>query len=493
MESSVPMILPKGIVINTTEVYEEVASFSTVPADKVWRYWHVYTTTNKRLKDPTARRLENFWWHVWGSDRRFLSGRALARLYEDISLGPTIAPLQGPPNRWEGPNAPLVTRQLVLAHLSQERLAQQNHMPPPAKKSSDTSVRNLSSSASRPPAPHPILKKFRGPSSSGPRPTARFVSPHESADEADKDGDFPSSGSTATTGLEMPTAASRRKPSPSANKKYVAASAVNRRRPVLARKPSPQSQASSTGAMREGASLMGTRPTSQPRPVSPIPEGASNLNGQESSEARLADTPTPGLSAKALGKRPVPPAARLSGKEGLLHARSLSSTSLAAQKAASRDNISLPRVHSFVGDSRHPTPPRASTTPSHRHTGPLSIATPPPMERAQSHGGYSRYSEGRNSAQGLFTGATASMTNVAAQGTIIDQAGSLPVSSVLGSSLEPPLFSPPPMAASVLESRLTPTQPGSSTSVPMGRTRSQLTLLLEREKARLGDKARSRS
>lgn len=62
----------------------------------------VYTTTNKKLKDPTARRLENFWWHVWGSDRRALSGRALAKIFEDISVGPTFVPLRGPANRWEG-------------------------------------------------------------------------------------------------------------------------------------------------------------------------------------------------------------------------------------------------------------------------------------------------------------------------------------------------------------------------------------------------------
>jgi hypothetical protein len=63
----------------------------------------VYTTTFRKLIDPTAHRLENFWWHVWGSDRRLLSGRALAKLYEDISTGPTFVPLRGPPNRWEGP------------------------------------------------------------------------------------------------------------------------------------------------------------------------------------------------------------------------------------------------------------------------------------------------------------------------------------------------------------------------------------------------------
>jgi len=64
----------------------------------------VYTTTYKKLKDPTACRLENFWWHVWGSDRRFLNGSALAKLYEEISVGPTFVPLKGPPNRWEGPD-----------------------------------------------------------------------------------------------------------------------------------------------------------------------------------------------------------------------------------------------------------------------------------------------------------------------------------------------------------------------------------------------------
>lgn len=34
------MILPKGIVINTTSIYKEVASYPTIPADKIWEYWH---------------------------------------------------------------------------------------------------------------------------------------------------------------------------------------------------------------------------------------------------------------------------------------------------------------------------------------------------------------------------------------------------------------------------------------------------------------------
>lgn len=34
------MILPKGVVVNTKNIYKEVADFQTVPLDKVFEYWH---------------------------------------------------------------------------------------------------------------------------------------------------------------------------------------------------------------------------------------------------------------------------------------------------------------------------------------------------------------------------------------------------------------------------------------------------------------------
>ena len=34
------MMLPKGIVVNTTNIYKEVAGYPAVPADKIWEYWH---------------------------------------------------------------------------------------------------------------------------------------------------------------------------------------------------------------------------------------------------------------------------------------------------------------------------------------------------------------------------------------------------------------------------------------------------------------------
>ncbi|PFH56322.1 hypothetical protein XA68_16725 [Ophiocordyceps unilateralis] len=487
------MLLPKGIVINTANIYDEVATYPTVPADRVWEFWHVYTTTNKRLKDPTACRLENFWWHVWGSDRRLLSGQTLARLYEHISDGPTIAPLQGPPNRWEGPDAQLVTRQVVMAHLNSERDGcQPSRPPPPVERPSDTSIKSLPSpSASRPPAPHPILKKTRGPSSSGgPRPTARVVSPHDSPDEAvDKDGELGSSSGTVITVVDRPATAPKKKPS-AAGKKFVVASSTAKRRPVLPRRTSSQATVPTAGAevaesSRDGNLTTGPRAAGQQqRPVSPIPERTTTARSQEVGDA--ADKAPPAPSAKALGKRPALTPSMAADRRGKSGARSLSSTSLEGRSSTARLKTSVPRARSFVGDAK---PPKVTRTVSDTAEAASVVRRPAVMNRAQSsHGDYGRGSDARSISQGLFTGATASTTNVAAQGTIIDQAGSLPTSSIMDTRFND--FSLP--STSVLDSRLTPTQPDPSPRVPMARTRSQLTLLLEREKERTADRSRSK-
>jgi hypothetical protein len=39
MEHETPMILPKGIVVNTKDIYHEVAKYGLVPADRVWEIW----------------------------------------------------------------------------------------------------------------------------------------------------------------------------------------------------------------------------------------------------------------------------------------------------------------------------------------------------------------------------------------------------------------------------------------------------------------------
>lgn len=39
-DAASPVLLPKGIVTNSTTIYQEVASYSTIPADRIFKYWH---------------------------------------------------------------------------------------------------------------------------------------------------------------------------------------------------------------------------------------------------------------------------------------------------------------------------------------------------------------------------------------------------------------------------------------------------------------------
>ncbi|KAK3693961.1 hypothetical protein B0T22DRAFT_57009 [Podospora appendiculata] len=169
--------LPSGLLETTKEIYAEVASYDVVPWQKIRQYWTVYTTTFKMLRDPTSQRLEHFWWHVWGSNRRFLSGPELAKLFEQVSLGPTFVRLRAPVIRIHGP--PISPE--LLRRLEQGQIPERN----PSK----SNMKSPTPSASRPPPPHPILKKTSEHSTPETRPTARFAEP-QPPDEQDDDDEI---------------------------------------------------------------------------------------------------------------------------------------------------------------------------------------------------------------------------------------------------------------------------------------------------------------
>lgn len=117
---------------------------------------------------------------------------------------------------------------------------------------------NLTPSSSRPPPAHPILKKPRGPSTSGPRPTARFVDVPDSEDDArqqSSDSQQAGSGSGASQSdslTKKQTHARSKSPAPKgekkAAKKFVASKVTGKRRPVLPRRQSSQSSAGSVAS-----------------------------------------------------------------------------------------------------------------------------------------------------------------------------------------------------------------------------------------------------
>ncbi|KAI6783052.1 uncharacterized protein J7T54_002214 [Emericellopsis cladophorae] len=562
MDSHTPMILPKGFVKNHEDVYNKVAAMELLAPEQAWQFWHDYTVTSKALKDPTARRLENFWWHVVGSDRIHLSGRTLARIFKEISLGPTFVPLKGPPNRWEGNSMAAIPEKYIqqameiLAREQQQGMTQPQSEAALNNENARNGLRNVGSSAAKPAPAHPILKKPRGPSTSGPRPTARFVSPDVSELDDGLAEDIPSSGSTVTPGIEMRQSIASPPKKKGGTRKFVASKAASKRRPVLPRKNSSQSSAhgeQSTAKIGNTSSSSSRSSGTPQRPISPQRE-APVL------QPHIKQNAAPGPSEKALGKRPAlqrDESSHIPQKEKTLESSQPTTVQRAPEPKAlgngpgsgsgpqQDEHFSLGkldngatleftdprRLRELVAEVKNTTLPRSmKTIPNYpptsfspasqssqatrpqslinltAHTGSSTRALSPsmdvpspqpseaqsdagsvPMGQSRSHSGYvnrkgSASSVGIN--RGLFTGATTSTSNMAAQGVIIDQGGS--VSSVAstfydnhGRDLSP--SSGGSASSSVLNPYFTPTQPSTSASVPMARTKSHLALLLERE------------
>ncbi|TKW50152.1 hypothetical protein CTA1_8493 [Colletotrichum tanaceti] len=500
------MDLPKGLVKDDRRIYEDVASLTQpLPSEFIIRMWRLYTTTNLKLVDPTARRLENLWWHVMGSDRCKLKAATVAKIWEHISYGPTFVPLRGSPNRWEGPSTPRFNSQ----HESDPLLSAQQMNQDIKMISEQSALKELSASSSRPPPPHPILKKNRGDSKSGPRPTARFVSPHESTDEDYKTSEGTSSGSTAASGLEMrissvvsPTKANRKK-APVPTKRFVA-SAANKRRPILPRRMSSQSSTGSDVMAKEIGSANGTKHvgTYNVTPVHAEQSTAQSVLGSPGIE--------PPPSAKALGKRPVN--RPLSETPNLLksppavEARQRSTVVQAGRRAPapaplSKSIAERPGQEGSRAKSEGPRTPTSTSAASPAFSSPQigsfsssrSTFSAPRMERTSSNSETYRPREvsiGRGSAKGLLSSATASTSNIAAMGHIsISDEPDRRALEALGTFHEEPGGTPRRTSSS---SHFAPTMPSSTPDVPLARTRSQLTLLLEREKERIGDRQRQR-
>ncbi|KAK4152365.1 hypothetical protein C8A00DRAFT_16312 [Chaetomidium leptoderma] len=529
-------MMPKGFFGNTQEIYAEVASYPVVPPEKIKQYWNVYTTTFRRLFDPSAFRLENFWWHVWGSDRlRNLSGPALARLFEEFSDGPTFVPLPSPAHRFMRPK---VGYSFILFWILGGHPSQPRRDPPEQGSSSSSSKRGLTPSSSRPPPSHPILKKSRGPSASGPRPTARFALSPTSSDEAIQDGEAVSTSTVVTasgmpppprpsptsarkkqavspatpeppaadptppvqapvaseTGMRPPPPvlpARGEKGAPTVGRRVVAATAASRRKPVMVRRPSSQSSTGSDSGQRPAGLVTSSKRSGSKRST----PTASQLLGQGSLSSQTSE---PGISAKAVGKRPAKAATT----------KRSTSQSVSAQVDDQRDE---PVVTQQL---RPASPQRRSTwdvkdsvaaegrqATIHRAPGGSSQAAapaPPPVagfveDQTFAHAAPSMVRTRSNNSQGsqrlrepgvalLPSQATSSVaifsttacgqfdSETVTQEPVVPEARDIPDKVLFGSQ----------PSSSGVDLHFKPTPPNPAPPIPFGRSRSELTLLLAR-------------
>lgn len=334
--------------------------------------------------------------------------------------------------------------EMILAHLKAAPspcLPQDNVLPAVTKGNADVSSA-ASSTNSRPAQPHSILKKHRAPASPKLRPTARVISPHESADGGDVKSEIPLSGSTVATRLDdsitqNPHGNVQSRPNshhvvPSSGN--VKPSAVN----TFAVAAAPNAYA---GAGENGSHALNEAHLKNGDLRGRASQRSTNFTNAKSDTeqhqlvSRLKETPNGNTSFQS--------------PEMAVSLTTTESTSPAVDKGVSQNNL-------------------RQENSGHQRPRNLSASMKPN--------------------QALATEATASTSKVAAQGTIIEQSGNTDtyfddttsgsVSSPLSDTHRGSLSSP------LLEPRLTPTQPSGPASLPLGRTKSQLTLLLEREKER---------
>ncbi|KAK1783849.1 hypothetical protein QBC45DRAFT_315920 [Copromyces sp. CBS 386.78] len=590
------LVLPQGIIINANEVYTQLASLPVVSSEVIWHYWNAYTVISKKLGgDPTHIRLENFWWHVWGSNRRKLSGPTLARLFQDISTGPTDVPLVVPKRSREI---------LEISKALLEQINAEGHESASTQQLEENRVEGCdvmakmkapTPSSSRPPPPHPILKKHSAPVP-GPRHTARFASPPR-AGEGESNGGattsitkavpeqstmppppLPAARKTKATAespttmkppplpstekpekptAQLPAAPSSGKASkPVAPRKRVMATTRSaKRRPVMPRRTSSQSSTASNTQQRmvpatADQAHQSTRSaavadeTFQESPpsvaaspstsililvpnIAEIPASTAVDQSSRSSQCGSASSQDEQKiqSAKAAGKRPARPTQRSSSggilpvtigsqerrpmfvSSGFLPVRSPSLSRSehnvpTGQEATRRNSVEKkPRrapVAGFVADndsgSDTPSPARTRTTRatkdpiagsprpplraplfSQRMSGELSYSSP----QAMSH----RLSGEVPNVQALTEEPTTQVSDTTVQGQFDSDV--IATSSLVEARDIPDFVSrrsrPSP---SLLQEAFSPTPPSSTPTIPFGRSKSQLTLLLAKDNHR---------
>lgn len=171
--------LPRIVVISP-DIDFHISRIKKQPLDEadIARFWKIFATVRRTITDSSAQanRLENFWWRVWGSKKKHLSGLSLGNLCSGISDETSDVRLCSSQGFVENSYSPKRNSNIHEKGLIKERAPSSVTSKP--SKSSSTNKFNTTGAV-----PHPILKKTRGISTNGHRPTARFVSPHETEDE----------------------------------------------------------------------------------------------------------------------------------------------------------------------------------------------------------------------------------------------------------------------------------------------------------------------
>ncbi|KAI9715060.1 MAG: hypothetical protein M1812_006178 [Candelaria pacifica] len=243
------MPLPAGLVTNSDAITSDISGIPSVDRADLFHLWRVYSTHKHVIAGDVGLRLENFFWRILSKEsiHSKINGPTVARLFQHISEGSNF--IRTTPTQSPRASRLLGARGTDVAS------------SPPTQRSTDTGSQLAPaapgteikpSSPQTPPQqpkvntarPPPILKNARGDVRSEHKKTARIApSLPESPDD---EPPIPSTTTTESAATATPTMSTttgefargtRRKKTGSG---FVANSSGNRRRPAVARRRSSQ-------------------------------------------------------------------------------------------------------------------------------------------------------------------------------------------------------------------------------------------------------------
>ncbi|KAI4240162.1 MAG: hypothetical protein L6R40_005295 [Gallowayella cf. fulva] len=165
-----PEGLPEGLFTTNVEVRRDLESVDRVDVEDIARLWKAYHTNRALFAEDVGRRLENFFWRIWGNNRLLhnITGTLVAAIFSKISEGGYI--------RTTPTQSPRSSRSLGTFQRPQqaERTNISSNLGPPSSLSNDQNLpiddnagdaeeteteSTVSNKKKPPPRPPPILKK----------------------------------------------------------------------------------------------------------------------------------------------------------------------------------------------------------------------------------------------------------------------------------------------------------------------------------------------
>ncbi|KAL9596135.1 MAG: hypothetical protein Q9219_005996 [cf. Caloplaca sp. 3 TL-2023] len=167
--------LPEGLVTTNEAVKENIESFDIIGVEDIARLWKAYHTNRAVFAEDVGRRLDNFFWRIWGNKclRENITGTFVAAIFTKISEGGYI--------RTTPTQSPRSSRSLGIYDRPQQpeehsKPSYPGRYPSVLNPRSDSDVgdaeeteteSSLTSRKKLPPRPPPILKRTKPTSPSG--------------------------------------------------------------------------------------------------------------------------------------------------------------------------------------------------------------------------------------------------------------------------------------------------------------------------------------